>query len=111
MTDDDMPDRRRWHLEKSVSLGHIATTGAVIITGMWWFVTNEGRISEMETAARYNERRLEQVEQTQVTQAEWIATKLEQIRLEQREDILRLGATLREGFVRIEKKLDTKADK
>lgn len=83
----------------------------LIMSGLWWFVTNENRMAELETSARYNERRLSQVEQTQISQAEWISKKLEQIRLEQREDIVRLSQILQEGFIRIEKKLDTKQDK
>jgi hypothetical protein len=98
-------------LEKNVSLSHIATTILLVTAGLWWFVENEGRIANIELAAQYTERRLTQVEETQITQAQWIAEKLEKIRKEQREDILRLQQSVSDGFVRIEEKIDGKADK
>jgi len=104
-------NHKQWHVDKNISVGHLVTTAALVISGAWWFVTNENRMSELETSAKYNERRLTQVEQTQISQAEWIASKLEQIRLEQREDIVRLTETLQDGFIRLESKLDSKADK
>lgn len=103
--------RRQWHLDKNVSVGHVVTTVVFLVAGISWAINNEGRMRDIESAATYNEKRLTRVEQTQINQAEWIQNKLEQIRVEQREDILRLSEVLQKGFIRIENKLDDKKDK
>jgi hypothetical protein len=104
-------DRREWHVDKSVSITHLLTTAALVASGFWWFVKNENRFTQLEGVAGYNERRITQVEKAQVTQSEWISAKLDSIRKEQREDIVRLTDALNSGFLRLEEKLDQKADK
>lgn len=42
------PERRNWHLEKSVSIGHIITTLSVAATVLWWAATTEGRLEKGE---------------------------------------------------------------
>lgn len=36
----------QWHLEKSVSVGHIITTVTVALSAVWWGAKLEGRVSE-----------------------------------------------------------------
>jgi len=36
---------KRWHLDRRVSVGHLATTIALIISFMWWASQMDGRIS------------------------------------------------------------------
>lgn len=41
-------DRRGWHLDKGVSVAHIATTVALIITALWYLAGQDKRISNLE---------------------------------------------------------------
>ena len=104
-------ERRQWHLDKTVSISHVVTTIVLLVAAVGWAINNEGRLRDIESESAYHGQRLIRVEATQITQAEWIATKMEQIRKEQREDTIRLTTAIQEGFVRIESKMDRKADK
>lgn len=44
----DMPDRRGWHLDKSVSVAHIGTTIGLIVGALWFFAGQDTRISNLE---------------------------------------------------------------
>ena len=41
-------DRRGWHLDKGVSVAHITTTAALIITALWYLAGQDKRISNLE---------------------------------------------------------------
>lgn len=45
---DEMADRRGWHLDKGVSVAHILTTVALIITALWYLAGQDKRISNLE---------------------------------------------------------------
>ena len=45
-----MRDSRTWHLEKSVSVGHIVTTIVVAGSMLMWAMTVEKRVSIIESA-------------------------------------------------------------
>ena len=104
-------ERRQWHLDKTVSISHVVTTIVLLVAAVGWAINNEGRLRDIESESTYQGQRLTRVEATQITQAEWIATKMEQIRIEQREDTIRLSKAIQEGFIRIESKMDRKVDK
>lgn len=44
----EMADRRQWHLDKSVSVAHIITTVAFVVSAMWFFAGQDRRISNLE---------------------------------------------------------------
>lgn len=44
----DMADRRQWHLDKSVSVAHIITTVALVVSALWFLAGQDRRISNLE---------------------------------------------------------------
>ena len=44
----DMADRRQWHLDKSVSVAHIITTVAMVVSALWFLAGQDRRISNLE---------------------------------------------------------------
>lgn len=38
----------RWHIGKTVDLGHLVTTTALVIAGLWFFATMNTRIAVLE---------------------------------------------------------------
>lgn len=44
----DMADRRQWHLDKSVSVAHIITTVALVVSALWFLAGQDKRISNLE---------------------------------------------------------------
>ena len=79
----------RWHLEKTVSIGHIITTVAIAGSVLAWAMRMDSRMVVVET---------------QITFAAHDRGKLES---NYRESVQEIKA----GIVRIENKLDHKADK
>lgn len=49
----DMADRRGWHLDKSVSIAHIATTAGLILTALWYLASQDTRISNLELSMKH----------------------------------------------------------
>lgn len=47
-------DQRSWHLEKSVSIGHIITTIAVMGSFIAWAMKQENRMATIESATKQN---------------------------------------------------------
>lgn len=45
--------RSDWHLDKSVSIGHIITTLALICGVVVWMMEQSGRITKLETQQTY----------------------------------------------------------
>lgn len=82
-------ERRHWHLEKTVSVGHIATTVAVAGSVFIWALQMDTRVAIVETRLAYTYRSAEKLE-----------TRNE-------DSFKRLEAAL----IRIEAKLDNKQDK
>lgn len=39
---------KKWHFEKSVSMGHIVTTLVALISFVYWAMKQEGRLSRLE---------------------------------------------------------------
>lgn len=48
-----------WHLEKSVSIGHIVTTVTVALTALWWAAGIENRISLQENSVTFISQKIE----------------------------------------------------
>lgn len=38
----------RWHVSKTINLGHIVTTAVMFVSVMWWFFQQDSRISQVE---------------------------------------------------------------
>ena len=99
-------NRRQWHIEKSVSIGHLLTTATLFIAGAIWFAKNESRITTMEANAVFLESRVSSVELRLLRQGDTFALTLEKMRVEQREDYKSLSAQLRELTSLINAKAD-----
>lgn len=85
----EVHEKRGWHLEKSVSIGHIIATVSIAGSVLLWAMKMDSRVSVLENEqihARQTDERIERA---------W------------RDDMLELKA----GILRIEVKLDRKADK
>jgi hypothetical protein len=81
--------RRHWHLEKSISVGHIITTVAIAGSVLTWAMRMDTRVSVIETQIHYSAEQQKRIESTG------------------REGLNEIKASL----IRIESKLDGKADK
>lgn len=42
-------DKRKWRIDKSASMGQIATVGALLFSALWWTAKQESRIEAIET--------------------------------------------------------------
>jgi hypothetical protein len=78
-----------FHLERSVSIGHLLTTGILLVSALFYVFRIEGRTDQNEQGIDFNRQRIERVERRNTT------------------DIAEIKSLLR----RIEDKLDRKADK
>lgn len=74
---------RQWHLEKSVSVGHIVTTLVVAIGAVTYFSALEHRIASVAMDVEKQASAIIRIEDQQKVQDGWITTKLEAIRSEQ----------------------------
>lgn len=48
---DNSPQRREgdsWHVSKTINLGHLATTGLMLVSLFWFFAQQDSRISQAE---------------------------------------------------------------
>ena len=52
-TVDDMADRRGWHLDKGVSIAHIATTATFLLAALWYLAGQDTRISNLELNVKH----------------------------------------------------------
>lgn len=80
---------KQWHLERSVSVGHILTTVTLVVAALIYVLRVEGRVDLVERATHNNQERIARVEQRVNV------------------DIAEIKTLLR----RIEDKLDRKADR
>ena len=99
-------NRRQWHIEKSVSIGHLLTTATLFIAGAIWFAKNESRMTTMEANALYLESRVSSVELRLLRQGDTFALTLEKMRVEQREDYKSISDQIRELHTLINDKAD-----
>jgi hypothetical protein len=76
-------ERREWHLEKSVSVGHIVTTLVVAAGAVAYFSALEHRISSVAMDVEKQASAIVRIEDQQKAQDGWITQKLEVIRSEQ----------------------------
>lgn len=56
------PDRRQWHLDKTVSISHLITTVSLVVTAIWWAATLDKRMAILEAAQAYQVQRNDQIE-------------------------------------------------
>lgn len=78
-----------WHLEKSISIGHIITTVAIAGSVLTWAMRMDTRVSVVETQVHY------------------ASTQQERLESNARDGVNEIKAAL----IRIEQKIDNKADK
>tara|TARA_R110001599_G_scaffold33832_3_gene108829 strand:+ start:15306 stop:15629 length:324 start_codon:yes stop_codon:yes gene_type:complete len=95
-------ERREWHLEKSVSVGHIVTTFVVAAGAVAYFSALEGRINSVAMDVDRQSKAIMRIEDQQKVQDGWITTKLEAIRKEQNE----MRVEQKRDNQRIEDKID-----
>lgn len=57
------PDRRNWHLDKSVSVSHLVTTIAMFISGVWYIM---GMQTQIELGREQNLYMQEQLKQMRI---------------------------------------------
>ena len=83
----DIKDQRReWHLEKSVSIGHLVTTGmAVIALALAWAEMN-ARIEYNAIENGHQSKAIQRLEEKQEKQTDEIKQEIQQLRIEQRTD-------------------------
>ncbi len=58
-------DRRGWHLDKGVSIAHILTTVALMVSALWYLAGQDKRISNLELNVQHlQQSRLEDQDRT-----------------------------------------------
>lgn len=103
-------DRRKWHLEKSFSFGHMMTTVSVVFYMIWWASAADTRLNQTEESFK-------QYVEAQVKVIDAINGRLEVIRLEAdmkrtqvkseiREDLNNFKSEIRSDLSRIDNKVD-----
>jgi hypothetical protein len=95
-------ERRQWHLEKTVSVGHIVTTLSVAVGAVWYFSALEHRIETVALDVDHQARAVARIENQQKAQDSWITNKLEDIRKQQDE----MRVEQKRDNQRIEDKID-----
>jgi len=96
----DGEQQKGWHLEKSITVGQIFTIAVILVTGIGYVVNNEKRLALMKENLR------------QETEARKVADENLQKRLGRMEErTARRFKVIQESLLRIEDKLDRKADK
>lgn len=83
-------DRREWHLEKNVSVGHIITTLTVVVAGVLYLAGVEKRVEMNSSELRHHTENIIRVEAAQKSQNAWISAKIDSMRKEQKSDTDRL---------------------
>lgn len=49
----EVADRRGWHLDRGVSVAHIATTAALIVAGVMYLAGQDTRLSNLELNVKH----------------------------------------------------------
>lgn len=92
---DEIPDRRHWHLERSVSLTHILTTMALMVTMVGGYANMTARLAVLEAQqVQFNQ---------QVVQILAVQSKIDS---RQDADIVDVKRMIREDYREILQKLD-----
>lgn len=78
------PDRRsqpdgHWHLEKTVSVSHIFTTVALVVSGLWFVANQNERIALNTQAIEQNKVAIEQQESRVTKNLDTINSKLDKL--------------------------------
>ena len=84
------PRTPSWHLEKSVSVGHIVSTAIFIAGGLFYVAGLEGRIGQADVERAHIKDSIKRIEAQQADQGQEIGRKLEEIRSEQKQDNRRI---------------------
>lgn len=87
---DGQPDSREWHLEKSVSIGHIVTTLVVAVGVVLYLSDIERRIDGTVIEQQHLKSDVVRIEQAQRNQSDWIARSINEMRAEQKSDNQRI---------------------
>ena len=86
---------RQWHLEKSISVGHIITTVTVALGAIWWAAKLETRINILDNNFQGLQSRLEVTDR-----------RIETVRIESNAQMLQIKSELQQQLDRIDHKLD-----
>lgn len=81
-----MQEKREWHLEKSVSVGHLVTTAAAIIGIVLAWAEMDSRIEQNAIENEHQKGAIERIEQKQEKQTDEIKQEIQILRAEQRDD-------------------------
>ena len=80
----------RWHISKTVSVGHIVTTLTVALAGVWYFAGLEKRIDTTAIEVAHQKEAIVRVEEQQRRDQSELTRKLTEIRAEQKQDTKRI---------------------
>lgn len=78
--------RKDWHLEKSVSIGHLVTTGMAIIALVLSWAEMNARIEYNSIENGHQSQSIARLEGKQEKQTDEIKAEIQQLRTEQRAD-------------------------
>lgn len=74
-------DQRSWHLDKSVSIGHIITTLAAVGSFVAWALKQESRVTNIEAMTRQNAQAIEMEKTDRKDLKNEIRSELKEIRV------------------------------
>ena len=83
-----------WHISKTISLGHIVTTAVVAIAGVLYLASLESKIDATALEVSHQRQEIERVDRNQRAQSDWIGRKLEEMRVEQKQDMRTLESKI-----------------
>ena len=70
---------RDWHLDKTISVGHLISTAAIIVSVFVWALTIDSRVSRNEAAIRHVLERTDEIKQETREDYKEISRKLDEI--------------------------------
>lgn len=83
-------DRREWHLEKNVSVGHILLTAGMIVGGFSYMAAIESRLTRLETIVQHQQALYTEMVSRQTEMSDRFTDRLDDMRLESKADFQRL---------------------
>jgi hypothetical protein len=92
--EDHEMDRRQWHLDKSISLSHILTTGAIIVSALAFAFNIQGQIAVLQANMATQTQAMTQIIDTQRRTDARQDAELDTIKRQAREDYNALGAKM-----------------
>ena len=99
MSDDAVPERLRWHLDRRVSIGHLLTTAAVGVSAVLWLSEVENRVSLNARMVEVASQRVDRIEARQ-------AAALRELKVEIRDGFAAVRTDLRAAAGRIDRQRD-----